>query len=67
MSAAAPAPEPPPPDESRFAGMRIGRGFGDADFTSNHVACIVAVAFGVVVLLYMGGFKFAVDAGVTRA
>lgn len=40
--------------------------FTSADNTSSHVGVIVALALGVVIILYLGGFHFAVDAGVTR-
>lgn len=41
-------------------------GFGHADNTSMHVAILVGAALVGLVALHIGGFRFAVDAGVTR-
>lgn len=49
---------------SGFSLGNIGGGFTHPDNTSAHVACAVLLAFGVIVLFKIGGFRFAVDAGV---
>jgi hypothetical protein len=40
--------------------------FTHPDNTAMHVGLMVGVAFGIIAFFYWGGFKFAVDAGVTR-
>lgn len=69
---------PPPPAEgpaekgytapshaaSGFSLGNIGGGFTHPDNTSAHVACAVALAFAVIVVFKLAGFRFAVDAGV---
>lgn len=60
-----------PPTEPADAGPAaklpsLGAGFTHPDNTSAHVALLVGTAGLIVAFLYWGGFKFAVDAGVTR-
>jgi hypothetical protein len=70
VAASAPVGGNPPPEEpTRSSAFPIGGGFGSfthSDNTSTHVAVLVGIAFGVIAFFYWGGFKFAVDAGVTR-
>jgi hypothetical protein len=66
---AASSPPPaytPPPSTSRFAALGKG-GFGSADNTSVHAGILIGVALIVVVGLKWSGFRFAVDAGVTKS
>lgn len=68
-AAQTPTPPPayaPPPSTSRFAALGSG-GFTDPDNTSVHCGIIIAVALIVVVGLKWSGFRFAVDAGVTKS
>lgn len=58
------APTAPSHGASGFSLGNIGGGLTHPDNTSAHVAVLVAVAFGVVVILKYAGFRFAVDAGV---
>lgn len=62
-----PSPEPPTsaPNTGGFSMSRL-EGFSHPDNTSMHCGILVAAALGVVIFFYLGGFKFAVDAGVTR-
>lgn len=69
---------PPPPAESPsektavapshgasgFSLGNLGGGLTHPDNTSAHVACAIILAFGVIVLFKVAGFRFAVDAGV---
>lgn len=41
-------------------------GMTSDEFTSTHVGVLVGVSLVVLILLHIGGFRFAVDAGVTR-
>jgi hypothetical protein len=67
VAASAPTADSAPPTSApRMRSLGSLAGFSSPDNTSTHCAVIVAVALGVVVFLYFGGFKFAVDAGVTR-
>lgn len=54
--------------ESTAPAMSLGglATFANPDNTSVHAAVLVTGAFAVILFLYWGGFKFAVDAGVTR-
>lgn len=60
-----PAYAPPAPSTSRFSAIGMG-GFGDPDNTSVHCGILIAAALVVVVALKWSGFRFAVDAGVTK-
>jgi hypothetical protein len=64
VAAAEPEPDAPAPAPA----MSIGGmgGFPDLDNVSVHCAVLVAAALGIVLFLHWGGFRFAVDAGVTR-
>jgi hypothetical protein len=71
LSAQAAGNSPPPPIAQEptgiSPGMLYGRGsFSDVDNTSVQVAVLVTAAAIVIVLLHIGGFRFAVDAGVTK-
>jgi hypothetical protein len=71
--AAAPAPAESPAEigptgtrhlSSGFNMGNLGGGLTHPDNTSAHVAAAVVLAFGVIILFKVAGFRFAVDAGV---
>lgn len=52
---------------AQVGGVRaaLGGNFTGAHNTSSQVAILVLASLGVIVLLHIGGFRFAVDAGLT--